>query len=251
VADWFDEQGIDVPDGVHNMPAPPQSNVGPDAGALEQQVRALAAQHGIEYHPSDLEDVLRNGGNVGIAATKYAQRASSNGRPDEPSSPQAYSFASGAPQSIQPYSQPFAFDASKLGQTDGFKFRFDKAMQAIERSGAAKGTLFNPQTWKSLQSEASGLASQETDAEFGRQASTYDRNLGVHQWNESSRFDSQRANRGDDFSFMDANRRFGLSADQFARGNFESDRGFDYTRERDRIGDEWRFIDMGYGAARN
>jgi hypothetical protein len=151
---------------------------------------------------------------------------------------------SGAPKSIQPFGQTFGFDASKLGQTEDFKFRYDKAMQAIERSGAAKGTLLNPQTWKAMQAEASGLAAQYTNDEFARQAGTYDRNFDTHAWNESSRFNSQRTNRVDDWGFANADR-------QFNRGVFESDRGFGYGQQRDNINDQWRFIDYGYGAQGN
>jgi hypothetical protein len=148
---------------------------------------------------------------------------------------------SGAPQSIQPFGG-FSFDGSKVGESGGFKFRFDKAMQAIQRSGAARGTLLSPQTLKALQEEASGLASQEYGAEFDRQGQTYDRNFGTHTWNEGNRYNSERTNRLDDWSFADSDRRFN-------RSNFESDRSFGYGQERDRADDTWRFIDYGYNAS--
>lgn len=192
------------------------------------------------FSQADVEDFLRrNPGDehrVGEALVRSPQPTAPSGG--------GFSFGgAGAPQSIQPYSTPFSFDQSKVGDSQAFKFRFDKAMEAIQRSGAARGTLLNPQTWKAMQDEASGLASQETQAEYGRQLGTYGQNFDVHAWNEGNRFNSQRANRGDDFSFMDTNRRFD-------RGIYEGDRAFSYGQNRDDMADYWRGEELKYGAAR-
>jgi hypothetical protein len=170
------------------------------------------------------------------------------------SSPQTFSFGSGAPSSIAPFTEKFQFDPTKLGQTDAFKFRFDKALGAIKKIGASRGTLLNPQTWKAMEEEASGLASQEVDAEYGRQHGEFLDRFGIHTTNEGSRYDSQRSNRLDDFGMFDTNRNFdrrALEGDRvYGRGVMESDRAFDYGRERDRTNDLFRFTDYGYNSSR-
>lgn len=299
---YLDDNGNDIPydpyasEWTYRTPpgglAPVPVQPSPEDAALLQQ---MAAQYNINpgetdaanlalKNPEDRDQFLRD------LNAQFQLRAASNGGPREEE--QGYSFApqqvaapaqsapqnipiGPAPQSIQPY-QPFSFDPSQVGQSDAFKFRFDKAMQAIQRSGAAKGTLLTNQTLAALQREASGLASQEYDAEYGRQANTYDLNRGTHQFNEQGRYDSQRANRLDDYSFMDTDRTFNrgvyeddrnfgrgvlesdrafnrgvLESDRgFNRGVLESDRNFDYVKDRDKMDDYWRFIDYGYGSQR-
>lgn len=192
------------------------------------------------FTQADVDDFLRrNPGDTHRVGEALVRGPQASAAPMAPSG-----GAPGGPQSIQPFGG-FSFDTSKFGQTDGFKFKFDKAMQAIQRAGAAGGkSIMHPQVWKAMQEEATGLASQDINDEFGRQASTYGMNFDTHAWNEGNRFNSQRTNRLDDWSFMDADRRFG-------RGVLESDRGFGYQQDRDRIGDTWRFIDYGYGATPN
>jgi hypothetical protein len=249
---YLDDNGIDIPQDFPIPQGPIVDTTQPDptAAIVEAYQRTL----GRAPDATELASEIENVGKYGAAQldANLAQRAASNGSGG--GAPQTFSFASGggssAPQSIQPY-QSFAFDASKVGTSDAFKFRFDNAMRAIERSGAAKGTLLSPQTTHALQDRASGLASEEFDAEYGRQANTYGMNFGTHSWNEGNRYNSQRSNRLDDFSMADTDRRFGLDVSQFNRGNFESDRAFDYGRERDTVDDTWRFVDYGYNAARN
>lgn len=253
---YLDDNGYDIPPNVGDFQAPAQSDLAPagtDWAAIEQQLRTAG---GNLYDPSDLEGVQRNTGynEPGKAVSLeqalanqqriYDQRRASN----QPAGPQSgsYSFAgggSGGPQSIQPY-QPFAFDASQAGKSDVFKFRFGEAMRAIERSGAAKGTLLTPQVTQALQDRAVSLAGDDVEGEYARQAGVYDRNFGTHAFNETNRYSSQRSNRLDDYSFMDTDRRF-------ARSNYESDRGFDYGKSRDDINDQWKFVDYGFNSARN
>jgi hypothetical protein len=250
---YLDEQGLDVPDEFTYRQPP---------GTMPQQVTEedplagippdlIARAGGIQAN--DLENIAKYGKEPFIALLNQRAASTGGGSQAAPGQPSTFSFAGGsAPQSIQPY-QPFSFDASKVGSSDAFKFRLDKAMQAIERSGAAKGTLLTPQTLKALQGEASGLASEEVGNEYGRQAGVYDRNFGTHQFNETNRYNSQRTNRTDDWGFMNADRQFNrgvLESDRgFNRGTLESDRGFDYTKQRDLADDTWRFIDYGYRAA--
>ena len=188
------------------------------------------------YTQADVEDFLRrNPGDehrVMEALTPPPQQS------------QTFTFAnpggSNAPAPPSPFGS-FGFDASQAGKSAGFQFKFDKAIEAIGRLGAAKGTYFNPQTWKAAEAEATGLANQDLNDEFSRQAGVYDRNFGTHQWNEGSRYDAQRANRNDDYSMMSADRAFN-------RGTYESDRNYDYTKSRDNMSDMWRFVDYGYNS---
>jgi hypothetical protein len=146
----------------------------------------------------------------------------------------SFSFASQAAAAPSVNGPQFAFDESRLGSGKTFQFKFDKAMEAIKRLGAGRGTYFNPQTTDAAQAEAVGLASQDVEGEYARQAGTFDRNFGVQRWQT----DTTRQNRLDDFGIMDTNRRY-------ERGVLESDRGFGYQQDRDRMADTWRFIDYG------
>lgn len=204
------------------------------------------------YSKEDVEDFLRrNPGDEHRVMSALVKSPQGGGEASAPSSSGA--SYEGAPRAIQPYT-PFSFDASSVGTSKPFTFRYDKAIEAVKRLGASRGTYFNPQTWKAVEAEASGLAADEVNNEYSRQADTYDRNFGTHAWNEEGRYNSERTNRVDDWGFMDGDRRFnrGVYEDDrnFNRGVLESDRGFGYQQGRDKVNDTWRFIDYGYGANR-
>jgi hypothetical protein len=104
----------------------------------------------------------------------------------------------------------------------GFKFRFDEGVKALERSGAAKGTLFT-QTPQATQEFGQGLASTEfgnVDARryrdwlsgYSRVASEDDDefNRAYQVWTGNTQ--GQRQANLDQFSMADINRRFGLDA---------------------------------------
>lgn len=235
---WDPEDGVEVisepPIPGHSPSAPPVPPVGPNyEGPLPTG-----------YSREQVNDFLaRNPGHT--PGTYDTSRIFSALTPPSSGSPGGSAAApvSGGPAPIAAFTTPFQFDASKLGETEGFKFRFDKAMEAINRGAAANGTLLTGPTQKALQAEASGLASQELDAEFGRQFATHGRAFDVHQFNEPMRFNSMRLNRLDDRAMFENDR-------NFSRGTFESDRAFGYGQERDRMNDFFRFTDYGFNAAR-
>jgi hypothetical protein len=244
---WFDDNGIEHsgadmgPGGI--IGAPPGPIALNDAGGGPDYQGPLPTG----YSRDDVNDFLRrNAGHEGQGYDYGRVMSALNDRGGRPSAPAPSSggFSSGAPASIS----PFTFDPSSVGKSDAFKFRFDKALEALQRTGASRGSYFSPQTWKAIEAEASGQASQEYGAEFGRQFDT-------HRWNEENRYNSQRSNRLDDFGIYDTNRRFdrGVYEDDrnFGRGVYQDDRNFDYGKNRDTMGDYWRFIDYGYNSARN
>ena len=242
---WFDDNQIEHSgaDMSGMTGTPPGAIAAADDASI---IGGLASKYGIGAGETDLANL--HGKNpedraafIAALDAQYARRAapSGGGGGSAPAQSASGGFSSGAPQSIQ----PFSFDPSSVGKSDAFKFRFDKALEAIKRVGVAKGSYFNPQTWKAAEDEASGLASQEFGNEFDRQFQTHD-------WNETNRYNSQRSNRLDDFGMFDTNRRFDRSVYQddrnFGRGVFENDRNFDYGKTRDTMGDYWKFIDYGY-----
>ena len=81
------------------------------------------------------------------------------------------------PQALEAQTQVFQPDQQPqeqfslqniLEQDPGFQFRLQQSQKAVERGAAARGGLLTPRTLQELQQQASGLASQETGAAFGR-----------------------------------------------------------------------------------
>ena len=79
------------------------------------------------------------------------------------------------PQALQAQTQVFQPGQQEqfslqdiLEQDPGFQFRLQQSQKAVERGAAARGGLLTPRTLQELQQQASGLASQETGAAFGR-----------------------------------------------------------------------------------
>ena len=63
----------------------------------------------------------------------------------------------------------FNFDESKVGQTDAYKFRQEQSLEALDRRLAAGGMRGSGNRYAGILEMASGLASQEYEAEYGRQ----------------------------------------------------------------------------------
>jgi hypothetical protein len=72
-----------------------------------------------------------------------------------------------APQ-VGQYARPFSM--ADILSDPGAQYRQDQAMKAVERAAAARGRTFSGGTLQELLRNASGLASQETGAAFGRYA---------------------------------------------------------------------------------
>ena len=229
-----------------------------DWGAIEAQLRQAAAARGVDYDPSDLEGIRRNAGydqvhrgsganyeralNEGLsgAIARYDQRAtntpggggSGGGVPGggAPGMGGAGGGVGGAPQSIQPFGQQFtAPTLDEVRNSPGFQFRLGEAMQAIERSGLAKGTYFTNRTARAMQGQASDLASAEYDKLFNQKMGGLTTNRDTHFLNEGGRYDSERANRLDDFGMFDTNRKFDF-------GVMDSNRNFGRATTNDQWG---------------
>ncbi len=63
----------------------------------------------------------------------------------------------------------FDFDASQLGETDSYKFRQEQSLEALDRRLAAGGMRGSGNRYSGILELASGMASQEYEAEYGRQ----------------------------------------------------------------------------------
>jgi hypothetical protein len=72
---------------------------------------------------------------------------------------------------------PFAFDPSQVGSDPGYQFRLKQGMEALQRSAAAKGSLFGGSTLKRLTEFAQGTASDEFGRAYARKAGEYDRDF--------------------------------------------------------------------------
>jgi hypothetical protein len=101
----------------------------------------------------------------------------------DPESPELASFAYPNPNSPDldvfkyatpknPELQQFVFDATALGGTDAYKFRYGEGLQATERLLAANRGVVGPNAAQELQQYGQGMASQEYGNEWSRQLKT-------------------------------------------------------------------------------
>ncbi len=234
-----------------------------DRASWEQRLREEAETAGVTYDPSDLEGVIRqvsyarNAGRdpadfiqhqIGNYAQRGAQTPGGGEAGGDP--PMRLGDArgpGGGPPPIRPYGQTFAAPTlADVRASPGFQFRLGEALQAIERSGLAKGTYFTGQTARALQGRAADLAADEYHNLFGQQLAGYETNRYTHFRNEDGRYGSQRTNRMDDVGIADANRRFdfdvmdrnrnfgrALTTDQWGRGTDV------WNMDRTDTNDEW------------
>lgn len=63
----------------------------------------------------------------------------------------------------------FDFDESQLGQTDAYKFRQEQSLEALDRRLASGGMRGSGNRYAGILDLAQGMASQEYEAEYGRQ----------------------------------------------------------------------------------
>lgn len=75
-----------------------------------------------------------------------------------------------------PYGDFVAPDPSKVASDPYYQFRMAEGMKARQRSAAARGTLLNGGTLKSLEAFSQGLASEEAGKAFDRALTTYGTN---------------------------------------------------------------------------
>lgn len=71
------------------------------------------------------------------------------------------------------FDKKFEFNYDDLANDPGFKFRMDRALKAVERPAAAGGRLMSGRTLGELTDRASGMASDEFSAAYGRKAGEY------------------------------------------------------------------------------
>lgn len=99
------------------------------------------------------------------------------------------------------------FDASKLDDDAGYKFRLSEGNKALENSAAAKGSVLSGGQLKALAGYNQGLASQEYQAAYGR--FTNDRNTRLGQLSNLAGMglnaSSQQANLSNDYGNSLAN----------------------------------------------
>lgn len=84
-----------------------------------------------------------------------------------PESPELDVFKYAVPES--PELQQFVFDATQLGGTDAYKFRYGEGLQATERLLAANRGVVGPNAAQALMTYGQGMASQEYENEWQRQ----------------------------------------------------------------------------------
>lgn len=161
----------------------------------------------------------------------------------------------------------FSFDASRIAEDPGYKFRYEQGLRALNTGYGARGLLKSGGAMKGVLDYSQGLASQETANAFQRQLAGYNANAATHQANRTTGyniFSGERNNLNDNFESdrgnLDANfnsdRSYGtnLWADQRDRGdrNFESDRGFgtELWRYQGEQGDRRFENDRGYATSR-
>lgn len=75
-----------------------------------------------------------------------------------------------------PYGAFSAPDPANFQHSPSFQYDMDQMMKTIQRSAAARGTLLTPDTLKSLQSNAMGLASRDYQSAFDRSLAGYNAN---------------------------------------------------------------------------
>lgn len=110
-----------------------------------------------------------------------------------PESPELDVFKYATPQT--PELQQFVFDATELGGTDAYKFRYGEGVRATERLLAANRGVVGPNAGQALQQYGQGMASQEFENEWQRQLKTNLTNNATTQQgyeNDVSRYGQER-----------------------------------------------------------
>lgn len=140
-----------------------------------------------------------------------------------------------APTAPEAYRAPsdFQYGANEYKASPGFQYRLDKAVNTVQGSAAAQGSLFSGATLKELSDRASNEAyadfSRERDFALGRYTDQRDFNYGL---SRDARADFQN-DRGFGRDVYSDDRDFGYGVSRDARRDYEDTRGFDYGLSRD------------------
>ncbi len=190
MANWFES----------NAPGTDPSTADDPEGVRQQyysQLRDAGGQAGLRLNAADAGlRTLLEGNNWDVGRTVDSLRSQ---QPPTDAQPQPTSLSSLMQTPSRQATERFAFDPANLGQTEGFKFNFDSAMRAIDRSAAARGKSFTNDTREELARTASGLASQDVNNEFNRQATTF----GINADRSDTGFNQDRALRTDQWGRED------------------------------------------------
>lgn len=152
-------------------------------------------------------------------------------------------FSSGAPQSIQPFTERFTAPTLEQAQAEpGYQFSLNEGLNVLKRGNAAVGTLRLPGTDKALVGYAQDRATQNYSDVYNRAKGEYDTRFGVHQWNEGSRYNSERQNRMDDYGIYDSNR-------AFDEGRRLNDFNIYNTQDQNQWNRTYQLADLGLRAA--
>jgi hypothetical protein len=133
------------------------------------------------------------GGTMGQMITPYNPLATYSPTPYTPPPPfQPPAYQGATPFGQDPYAAATPFTGptlDELGADPGYQFRLQQGLDAMERSGAARGISRTGATMKGLFDYGSRSASQEMSNVYGRQRDIYD-------LNERNRFNAYQANYG-------------------------------------------------------
>lgn len=86
------------------------------------------------------------------------------------------------------FEEPFQFDPQQIESDPGYQFRMGEGLKALERSGAARGTLNSGRTLKEITRFGQGLASDEFSNAWNRRMSEYGQRRDVFRTNRSDLF---------------------------------------------------------------
>jgi hypothetical protein len=144
------------------------------------------------------------GGTMGQMITPYNPLATYSPMPYTPPPPfRPPAYQGATPFGQDPYAAATPFTGptlDELGADPGYQFRLQQGLDAMERSGAARGISRTGATMKGLFDYGSRSASQEMSNVYGRQRDIYD-------LNERNRFNAYQANYGNAMDAYNVNER--------------------------------------------
>jgi hypothetical protein len=157
--------------------------------------------------PGQVQQVLNAAGTTpqaggGTAAAPLSQMVNpSIGTSGQLMQPWTQSFNAPAPFQYGQFQMPAAFQAptaEQAQQTPGYQFALQQAMNAMQSSAAAKGTLLTGGTQKDLANYAQGLASQTYQQTYNNALTGYQTNLsnalGAYQTNYATSLGAYNTN---------------------------------------------------------
>jgi hypothetical protein len=157
--------------------------------------------------PGQVQQVLNAAGTTpqaggGTAAAPLSQMVNPGiGTSGQLMQPWTQSFNAPAPFQYGQFQMPAAFQAptaEQAAQTPGYQFALQQAMNAMQSSAAAKGTLLTGGTQKDLANYAQGLASQTYQQTYNNALTGYQTNLsnalGAYQTNYATSLGAYNTN---------------------------------------------------------